>query len=144
MEKCYFLKILQWPDFEILGGHSHHQDTPKNQKARHGTFFFIRITFSSHVKYLLSKLILQYFKGYQMYQKRSQMSVSFPILGLNQKFCKIWIFYILSNFSTMRSEFVWDVVMHMHLKYVLQVSISVLQHKIVFFHVSLSNTHSFK
>ena len=30
-------------------GHSHHQDYPKNQKARHGTFFFIRITFSSHV-----------------------------------------------------------------------------------------------
>ena len=49
MEKCYFLKIPQWPDFEILGGHSHHQDTPKNQRARHGTFFFIRITFSSHV-----------------------------------------------------------------------------------------------
>ena len=49
MEKCYFLKILQCHDFEILVGHSHHQDTPKNQKARHGTFFFIRITFSSHV-----------------------------------------------------------------------------------------------
>ena len=32
-----------------LGGLSHHQDIPKNHKARHGTFFFIRITFSSHV-----------------------------------------------------------------------------------------------
>ena len=49
MEKCYFLKIPQWPNFEILGGHSHHQDTPKNQRARHGTFFFIWVTFSSHV-----------------------------------------------------------------------------------------------
>ena len=49
MEKCYFLEILQWPDFEILGGHSDHQDTPKNQRARHGTFFFIWVTFSSHV-----------------------------------------------------------------------------------------------
>ena len=49
MEKCYFLKIPQWPDFENLGGHSHHQDVPKNPRAGHGTFFFIRITFSSHV-----------------------------------------------------------------------------------------------
>ena len=51
-EKCYFLKILQWPDFEILGGHSDHQDTPKNQRARHGTFFFVWTTFSSHVRRL--------------------------------------------------------------------------------------------
>ena len=50
MQKCNFLKILQCPDFEILWGHSHHQDIPKNHKARHGTFFFIRITFSSHVR----------------------------------------------------------------------------------------------
>ena len=49
MEKCYFLKIPQWPDFENLGGHSHHQDVPKNPRAGHGTFFFIRVTFSSHV-----------------------------------------------------------------------------------------------
>ena len=35
MEKCYFLKILQWPDFEILGGHSHHQDTPRPRHHLH-------------------------------------------------------------------------------------------------------------
>ena len=29
--------------------HSNHQNIPKDHKARHGTFFFIRITFSSHV-----------------------------------------------------------------------------------------------
>ena len=49
MEKGNFLKILQCPDFENLGSLLHHQDIPKNHKSRHGTFFFIRITFSSHV-----------------------------------------------------------------------------------------------
>ena len=48
-----FLRIPQQPNFNILGGHSHHQDTPKNQKARHVTFFFIRITFSSHVSCII-------------------------------------------------------------------------------------------
>ena len=35
MEKCYFLKIPQWPDFENLGGHSHHQDVPKELALVH-------------------------------------------------------------------------------------------------------------
>ena len=46
---AHFLKIPQCPDFENLGGLSHHQDVPKNQEASHGTFVFTRIAFSSHV-----------------------------------------------------------------------------------------------
>ena len=38
--RVFAQKILQWPDFVILGGHSHHQNVPKNPRAGHGTFFF--------------------------------------------------------------------------------------------------------
>ena len=48
-QNAHFLKIMQCPNFDNLGGLSHHQDIPKNHEASHGTFFFTRITFSSHV-----------------------------------------------------------------------------------------------
>ena len=42
---CFFsaiatYKILQYPDFENLGGLSQHQDIAKNHEASHGTFVF--------------------------------------------------------------------------------------------------------
>ena len=47
--KLAFSQILQFPDFENLGGLSYHQDIPKNHEASQGIFFFIRTTFLSHV-----------------------------------------------------------------------------------------------
>ena len=97
MEKCYFLKIPQWPDFENLGGHSHHQDVPKNPRAGHGTFFFIRITFSSHVGGVSYRLSPDYFQlnfG-AMKNLSTEFGMTFTLGDQVQKACQDVLLVIL-------------------------------------------------
>ena len=49
MLKCKFLKIPQWPDFEILCGDSWHLSHTKKLDGTDGGFNFWKIAFSGHV-----------------------------------------------------------------------------------------------
>ena len=64
---------VQCPDYEKFGSLSHHQHIPKNHEASHGTFFFTRITFSSHVGNLKGfSMPLQYVRTGKKQQKKEK------------------------------------------------------------------------